>query len=116
MRSGETQLDKDIRAVQATVAKVKTSLIDKILALPDNPRITRTEDGKSFTVNSSDLGQAWSAGYHDFKVQHEQLAIIINKTEVWNLIPKLEGIIFSGKYQTIIFHPDVIEQLKGVIK
>jgi len=124
MKTGETQLDKDIRKVQETVRDVKHSLVEKILALPDNPNIDRIA-GKSgvmgFTTMSSNLGNNWTPEYYDFKKQHEILAVLVNKKEIFDVLPALRKIIETGKHRqpdqrTITFHPDVIEQLKGIIE
>lgn len=121
MRTGDTQMDKDIRKIQKTCEDIKGSLIDKILALPDNPRINRIAGAvKCFTMKSSDLGACWSPEYHNFKVQHEYLALIVNKKEIFDVTPTLRKIIKTGQYrnatETIKFHPDVIKQLEGIMK
>ena len=116
MRQGDTPLDKEIRKIQTTVDEVKSGLVEKILALPDNPRINRCSDNpSSFTISSPDFGKCWSVEHHDFKTQHERLAQIVSKTEFWNIVPKLKEIIRTGRHQQIHFHPDVIEQLKEIL-
>lgn len=109
-------VDKEVQDIEKATKAVKHSLIEKILALPDNPRIEhKSENPKCFTINSSNV-RNWSVENHDFKKQHEQLALIVNKVDIMKLISTLQNIIKTGRHRDISFHPDVIEQLRKLIE
>jgi len=115
-----TRLDQSISKIQDTAKEVKHGLIEQILALPDNPNINRIgNSGNCFTISSSQLKNNMSYEYHDFKKQHEIIAVIINKKDIFDILPTLRNIIETSKYRlkshAVNFHPDVIEQLKGIL-
>ena len=88
-------------------------LIDKIknyiLTLPDNPKINRLNKN-CFVINSKDLGNNWSVGYHNFKKQYEYIVSELEKCKPDDVIDKLCRIIIDGK-----LHSDVITKLRKII-
>ena len=89
------------------------------------------DTGRCFTIKSSDLfatfkhkkqkeaSSNWTYEFHDFKKQHEILANIIRRRDIFDILPVLKRIIETGKYRdaqnTVTFHPDVIKQLEGIL-
>jgi len=110
-----------IRDYEKKVSVLKTKLIAHIDTLPDNPKIKRVGDGKSFTMNVSDLGDNWSPFYHDFKAQYQDLIRIINTKPVEQVISSFESVIkngYTGKRagdSSKRFHPVVREYLKEMM-
>jgi hypothetical protein len=107
-------------------AKITALLADlkaEIEGLPDNPRISRLGDGKCFTMSFSDLGDNWSAGYHDFKSQYRLVVEELEKVaDPRNILKRLrrvvedESIRINNGYQyTQRLHPDVVAHLKGLL-
>ncbi len=108
------------------INRIKAGLKEQILALPDNPNITRLgESGKCFAMSSSKLGGNWSPEYHDFREQYQILINLIDAVDAVNLPAELAKIIATGKVRakfagrgrvdTVTFNPQVIEHLAGII-
>jgi hypothetical protein len=125
-------LNPQIRAFNAYKMKVDVlneKLIQKIEALPENPRITRINEN-CYTISSKDFGtKNWTPFYHDFKYQYKFLRAIIENHDINQTERIFQDIMANGSYrltktikttdgheflsnQTYYFHPDVIAILK----
>lgn len=107
------------------IEKQKSDIIDKlyakILALPDNPNITRISSN-SFTVNSAQIaadGGIMSASHYDFKKQYQLLS---NKLLGTSDISALEKALAEGKIaadsfsRPVTLHETVIANVKKLIE
>lgn len=116
--SSDKGIGKAIDDFQITVDTLKSALKDKIMTLPDNPRINRLGDN-AFTVKASELvGNPWSPFFHDFKAQYKKLIKWIDELTpdemllIIGLIIK-DGVVHRDRQQ-YRFHPDVIGYLKNL--
>ena len=95
-------------------------LVEKVKALPDNPRINRLGEN-CVTVKSGDLNNApWTAFYHDFKAQYKKIIGLIETESHQELMVKIGTIIEKGVIHekgicnSFHFHPDVRQSLKDL--
>lgn len=114
------KLDKAIGTMRQEADRIKEGLKNQILALPDNPNITRRFGSGAFAVSSSQLGKSWSPFYHDFLAQYEILVKLINETDLMKLPAVLAEIVATGKLKvkyrgTVTFNPEVIKHLVDII-
>ena len=111
-------LKEDIERLQDEANRLREGIKAKIMALPDNPKITRLGGGKSFTLQFKDLGASFSPFYHDYKAQYEAIAAVIDKTDPMKLMDKIFEI-SAGKLrrgtETLTFNPEVIKNLLGIM-
>ena len=113
---------QDIDAALDAATRAKQTLVDRIGALPDNPRIQRLTD-KCFVIMSSDLDDNWTPNYHDFRLQYRLLQALVMKTSFEKLKSTLEGVVATGTLPVTTLqydrgfklHPDVIANLKAMI-
>jgi hypothetical protein len=113
-------IEKTLAETRRRVDRVIKGIQQKILSLPDNPRIKRLGGG-CFTMRNSDLGDNWSVKHYDFKAQYEILSELVERSDLKNVIPLLrrvvdKGFIWDTKATPTkhTFHPDVrkfIEEL-----
>jgi hypothetical protein len=113
-------LKEDIERLQQEANRLREGIKAKIMALPDNPQITRLGDsGKCFTISSKDLGASFSPFYHDYRAQYETLAEVIDKTDPMRLPWKIAEIAATGKLkrgtETLTFNPEVLKNLVSVM-
>ena len=114
-------IDLELAKYEQALQNLKDDLIAKIRDLPDNPKIHRVKESPHcFVMRSKDLGECWSAEYHDFKYQYEVLAEMIEKMDIRQIKTLIEQIVSKGwvyfesskgrnKHK---FHPDVVEMLR----
>ena len=103
--------------------QLKTKLVQALRKLPGNPRITQLGSNPNcFTIQFSDMGtKNWTPFYHNFKMQYEALAEIVEASQIGTLCSKLEDIIRKESYRdssktfTYHFHPDVIKHLASML-
>lgn len=95
-------IDKTLENIE----KERQVLINKILALPQNPDIKQLGNN-CFTLNSSQLNQeSWLPGYYDFKWQYKKIAEIINSCRLETLKSVFCGILEKdkkGKFKNVRF-------------
>jgi hypothetical protein len=109
-----------IKEMRSKSDEIKFALMRAVLWLTGNPKVRELGMG-CFVINSSAfIGQPWSPEYHDFDWQYEKLAEIICETPFTELAAKLGWIIYHGNFkfhgQLLKFHPQVITNLKTIIK
>lgn len=104
------------------IVRIKQKLADELLALPDNPKITRLSD-RCFTISSADLSSdlCLTPEYYDFKRQYELIVQIISECSVERAQALMEDIIRKGSihYPSGVyhrFHPNIVEQLKIIME
>ena len=103
-------------------AEQRAELKKRILALPDNPAFKRV--GKNAFVGSfSALGGNWSVEHHNFRVQYEILANIVDRAaSAFSAMRQIRQAKAKGSVQvgtgesryTVKLHPSVIKALKEV--
>src|SRR5574340_25708 len=108
-------IDQQIKEISDQLSALVKALIDRIKALPDNPRVKRITKS-CFVVSSKDLGDNWSYKYHDFILQYNAVIAAIQKTNPLHAVDKLRSIVTAGEIRqpgiTIVrLHPDVIANL-----
>ncbi len=97
------------------------SLADSIRNLPPNPNVDPLSDN-TFVIKMSQLAkhQNFTPFYHSFQSQYAFIAQLIEECDLNDALDKLDIIIKKGKlyrnHQLITFHPEVIENLKGLIQ
>lgn len=99
------------------VKKLKAEIATEIRNLPDNPKIHRI--GKNtYTINVSDLSEdvKLSPRHYDFKRQYEEIIRLVERTNIKDVESRLDEIIRTGRWETMVFHPDVIKNLKRIWK
>ena len=112
-------LGKKLAEYQKLHDQIRAELKQKIIELPDNPRVKRLSSG-AMIVSSKDLvGQPWSAFYHDFEAQHKQLIELVEELTPQEFLVRIGTIIEKGRFwkpggASLVFHPDVIEHLKNL--
>ena len=90
--------------------------------LPQNPNIKRLNKN-CYVVNFSevqkDKEQTMGAEYYDFKAQHKLIIEALEQADTIRLLSCINYMIDSGyvnvKRRHTKLHPEVIEQLKGLI-
>jgi hypothetical protein len=107
------------------IEKQKCDILDKlyaeILALPDNPAITRISSN-SFTVNSAQIaadGGIMSASHYDFKKQYELLADKLLQTSDISALEKAlaEGNVRADAFsRPVTLHKTVIANVQKLIE
>lgn len=135
--------EQEIKYHQKGIVEIQQNLIDRILSLPDNPRIKRlSENPNCFIASSSDVFKSGnlSPEHHDFKEQYNLIVAKIKKSSPSRCFEVLRHIIFgevahfqgkpfirnAGKITGgetpgrniyyVNLHPDVISNLKEVLK
>lgn len=97
------QIEKEIDRHNTAMDRILSQLKQKILDLPDNPRINRI-NSKCFTMKFSDLNNNWTPVHHDFKAQYCHIVDLIeraetkNKTNVVKNAVKKGTILVKGQY------------------
>jgi len=108
------------KSMTADVKTLKRELIKTIKALPQNPRITPLGDS-CFSIKASDFGtECWSASYHDFTPQYRAISQLVEQSRLEDVIPRLEaalkkGTIPGNRQSRIRLHPEVIENVRGIL-
>lgn len=107
------------------IEKQKKDIVEKlcaeILALPDNPQITRDSRG-CFTINSSVIAAdkgIMSASYYDFKKQYKLLADKLSQTSDIKILEYLlkEGKIAADSFsRPVTLHKTVIVNVQKLIE
>ena len=114
-------IDLELAKYEQALQNLKDDLIAKIRDLPDNPKIHRVKESPHcFVMRSKDLGECWSAEYHDFKYQYEVIIEMIEKKNIKQLKTLFEKILSEGRayYESSNgrnkhkFHPEVVEMLR----
>jgi hypothetical protein len=96
-------------------------LAEQVRQLPPNPNADQLGDN-CFSVKLSELNKhnRWDARYHIFYPQYEMIAELLEDFPIESALQRLEQIIDSGKIHQnnclTVFHPQVIENLKTLIK
>ena len=118
-----TTIEEFVAAQEAQETQLKNQIKEKLLTMPDNPRINRIGDSpRCFTIKFSDLGTTnWTPFYQDFKLQYEKLAEVVGRLPLGSLTSNLYVIIKTKSYRdssakhTFHFHPDVIKNLVDLL-
>lgn len=114
-------LIKDIENFNIQRDNLAKGIQQKIFNLSDNGSIQRLPGNPncyivSFTVLKN---KNWSAEYNDFKHQHRLIATFFDRFDFNSAIDKIKEIIENGRLRldanTTYFHPQVREQLKGLL-
>lgn len=115
-----TSYKKALELIEKQKSDIINKLYAEILALPENPAITKTSSG-SFTVNSAQIaadGGIMSASHYDFKKQYELLSKLLGTSDIIALEKALaEGKVAdnsSGKH--VILHKTVIANVQKLIE
>jgi hypothetical protein len=109
-------LDK-INQIKAELSQ----LAESIRNLPSNPNVEQLNDN-CLLIKSNELfyHDKWSPEYYNFKYQYNFIAELVETLPIDQVIEKLYRICNKKSYyykgNTINFHPDVIKNLKGIIK
>ena len=116
---------KDIASVEETHRKrietMKSAIIELIKALPENSDITVIDD-RCYTIKKSSLSgdNCLSPTFYRFKAQYNLLIDVINSGDIEHIEFKFKRIIETSKHRlsthTVRFHPDVIEEIKKLLK
>ena len=124
MTTTAQQLQEQANQFKMRAAELVEKLRKEILALPDNPRISRaTGNPRCFVMSSSNLGDNWSAEYHDFGHQHRLLADAVDRAGPLKAAETLRTIARQGYVRTPCYntprkqklHPDVVAQIEGLL-
>ena len=116
-------IDRELAKYEEALEVLKQDLISKIRELPDNPKIHRAKGNPHcFVMRSKDLGDCWSAEYHDFKYQYEVIIEMIEKRDIKQIKKLFQKILSEGRVyyessngrNTHIFHPSVVEMLRNL--
>jgi hypothetical protein len=111
------------------IKRLRESIVQAILDLPDNPNIQRLkEHPRCFIMSSKEafsictdmrVTNNISVFYHDFKAQYELITEVVNGSHIENIIPTLRTITETGKYRKegyyYTFHPTVLTHLKTLL-
>lgn len=112
-------LQFQFKTVAEQLDQLVNNLVAAILALPDNPRITRVSNN-CFVLCSKDLGNNWTPTHHDFKKQYQLIVDTIRRSHAIDAMDTLQRIINEGKIKDgtnkVNLHPDVIEHLKTLLR
>lgn len=110
--------------INKSIEDLKSEINSFLLSLPDNPDIKRiSKQPRVFIINSSvvfNKNMRLDPEYYDWDYQYSMLVRKVNETSYENLINVIRSII--KKKSTIIdnrkvlFHPEVINQLKTVLQ
>ena len=97
----------------------KRKLAKQIRALPANPKTTPLNaNGSCFIIMNGDLGSNWSAEYHQFQRQYDELAKLLLGTK-GRVLSTVEKALTAGKVRvdsyTLYLHPGVIKNVKGLL-
>ena len=117
LKTIQKETERHAKAMNELVGQLKTY----ILSLPDNPKIKKLSNN-CFSISSKDLGNNWSAGYHDFKRQYNLIVAKLEAGEPVNVFKKLHKIIEESKIiyhssescpkHIVNLHPDVVSHLR----
>lgn len=111
---------KSMRDLIVQGVKIKRAIKNKIRNLPDNPRIKRLSK-RCFVLNSSDLGNNWTAEHHDFKATYRAINRELAKKSVESILAFLVELVEKGKIYlpaqkyTLRPHKDVLEHLQKLL-
>lgn len=112
----QTTLDE----LDVKVARIKKEFIANIKSLPDNPNATQLGNN-CYSIKLSQLTKHdnWTPFFHSFKEQYNFIVKFVSTHRIESVIKFLNEIVETGKYkekyQTLKFHPEVREQLKGIL-
>lgn len=120
-----SKIELSIAELTGKIQAIKDALKEKILSLPQNPRIKELGHG-CFTVSSHDLigGAPWTPEYHNFRGQYQALAELVDNVEPKNLVTRLTEALDRGSvgrdgksspFQRIPLHPDVVAHMRGLL-
>lgn len=117
-----------IADLAAQIQKIRDEISQKLLSLPQNPRIKSVgQSGNCFTIKVSDLMGGpgnphanWSASYHDFRTQYRALADLVQRGSPETIISRLKnaldrGSLIAGHQSRITLHPDVIDHVRRLL-
>lgn len=128
-------LNQQISEMKVTAMRIKTSLVEAINNLPDNPNIKRIEGNTNcFIVTMGEIIKSENLnldpGYYDFTYQYRHLIEKIDRVDILDLDTTMKNIIETGKFSlaagknihgqntvnTIKLHPEVIKKLKSLLE
>jgi hypothetical protein len=98
-----------------------SQLANSIRTLPTNPNVEKLGHN-CFSIKSSEIFKhdKWSPNYYNFEYQYNFIAELVETLPIDQVIEKLYRICNKKSYyhksNTIQFHPDVIQNLKTIIK
>ena len=106
------------------INQIKSELLElaeKVRGLPPNPNVDQL--GKNcISIKSSELFKhdVWTPAYYIFSDQYNTIAQLIETLPIDEVLDKLNRIVKTKRYylkgNTIMFHPQVIENLKTIIE
>ena len=97
-----------------------SQLADSIRDLPPNPNVEHLGNN-CFSIKLNEIAKydKWSPDFHNFEYQYNYIATLIEDFPIDEVLAKLDRIIKTErsfwKGNTIMFHPDVIQNLKSII-
>lgn len=106
-----------IDQIKAELSQLAGSIRD----LPPNPNVEHLGNN-CFSISLNEIAKhdKWSPEFHNFKKQYDFIAELVETLPIDQVINKLDKICNSKRYyhksNLIMFHPDVIENLKSIIK
>ena len=114
----------DKKSIIDKVNQIKSelkALANQVRELPSNPNIEQLGHN-CISIKSSELFKhdKWSPEYYIFSKQYNTIAEMIEQLPIDEVLNKLYRIIKTKRYylkgNTILFHPQVIENLKTIIE
>lgn len=114
-------MNKKLQIIQdgiKEIARINKAIQKEITDLPDNPNIKRVSTN-CFVMSSKNLGDNWSAFYHDFHAQYNKIAEVINNSGAENIVSNIHNIIeseavyYNHKYWRL--NPQVVNNLKKIM-
>ena len=110
------EMKEALKEMEEKRAKLIETLVKKIEALPDNPRIKRLGHG-AFIMKNSDFATApWSPFYHDFLAQYNKLTEWLINENFHTVMLMIGEIIEKGfvrfENRAWWFHDDVRKLLR----
>ncbi len=122
------RIDNLLQRHAEITSELRTEITAAISALPDNPKIKRLSR-QCYTINSSDLGDNWSASYHDYSFQYRVLIERIELTDSIETLDKLVNMIIDSGFvklpeghhasrgmRGLQLHPDVVNGLRTIYR
>lgn len=121
-----TKLSKRLQNIiderQRADVEFKTTLIDAIKSIPENPKIRPVGQpgSRCFIVRSSDIGQNWTPIYHSFDLQKEKLCAEIQRKNSETILPWLGEILETQKLKrgdgtSLTLNPEFIKAIQSTM-
>lgn len=110
--------------INKSIEELKSEINSFLLSLPDNPDIKRiSKEPRVFIINSSVIfnkNMRLDPEYYDWDYQYSMLIRKVNETNYESLVDTIKSIIKRKSTiidnKKVLFHPEVINQLKTVLQ